>query len=528
MSKEMKFGFDAIKSLETGVNKLADAVKLTLGPKGRNVALERKLGNTLITNDGVSIAKEIELDDPFENVGANIIKEVSVKTNDLAGDGTTTACVLAQSIVNKGVKNTAAGANPVYLKKGIDIAIKKVSEYLKEISSKVSSSEDIYNIAKISAENEEVGKIIAQAFEEVGVDGSISVEDGKTLKTELKIVKGLEFDKGYLSSYMITDMEKMTANLDNAYILLVDGKIGNIQEILPILENISKSLQPLLIIADDYDNDVLNALVVNKLRGAINVVAVKSPYFADRRKATMQDIATLTGGVVISKEVGISMKDISMDMLGFAESIKVSKDTTLITKGRGKADDINKRVSEIKSQIALCDNDFDKEMLKQRLAKFSGGVAVISVGCASEIESMELKLRIEDAISATKSAIDEGIVAGGGIALLNAAEILNTELDTYIGDIRTGIQIVKEALEEPIKTILHNAGIDGNVIVNEIKRLANGNKNFGYNASTDTFEDFIESGVIDPTKVTRYALTNAGSVAGTLLTTDCIVVDKKA
>jgi len=347
MSKEMKFGFDAIKSLETGVNKLANAVKLTLGPKGRNVALERKLGNTLITNDGVSIAKEIELDDPFENVGANIIKEVSVKTNDLAGDGTTTACVLAQSIVNKGVKNTAAGANPVYLKKGIDIAIKKVSEYLKEISSKVSSSEDIYNIAKISAENEEVGKIIAQAFEEVGVDGSISVEDGKTLKTELKIVKGLEFDKGYLSSYMITDMEKMTANLDNAYILLVDGKIGNIQEILPILENISKSLQPLLIIADDYDNDVLNALVVNKLRGAINVVAVKSPYFADRRKATMQDIATLTGGVVISKEVGISMKDISMDMLGFAESIKVSKDTTLITKGRGKADDISKRVSEI-------------------------------------------------------------------------------------------------------------------------------------------------------------------------------------
>ncbi len=527
MSKKMQFGFDAIKSLEAGVNKLANAVKLTLGPKGRNVALERKFGTTLITNDGVTIAKEIELEDVFENVGANIIKEVSIKTNDTAGDGTTTACVLAQSIINNGIRNYSTGANQILLKKGIDIAVKEVSKYLDEISTPIKSVQDLYNIATISAENEEIGQIIANAFEEVGRDGSITVENGKTLKTTLNIVKGLEFDKGYISPYMVTNMEKLVSELDNAFILIIDGKVSNIQEIVTILENVSLTRQPLLIIADDYDNEVINTLVLNKLRGNINVVAVKSPYYEDKRKAVLEDIATLTGGVVISKEKGLSLTNITLEDLGRAELIKVTKDSTLITRGYGSKENIEQRSNEIKAQIEMCDNDFDKEMLKQRLSRFAGGVAVISVGCATEVECQELKLRIEDAISATKSALEEGIIAGGGIALLNATKILDNIINDYSGDIRTGIEIVKNSLKEPLVTILHNAGLESSVIINEIKNNAENNINYGYNALTNTYEDFMKSGVIDPKKVTRCAIENAGSIAGTLLTTECIICENE-
>lgn len=525
MSKQIKFGFEAIKSLEAGVNKLADAVKLTLGPKGRNVALDRKLSTPLITNDGVTIAKEIELKDPFENIGANIIKEVSIKTNETAGDGTTTACVLAQSIVRNGIKNYSAGANQILLKKGIDLAIKAITDYLHNISMPIKTTNDLYNIATISAENEEIGSIICSAFENVGRDGSISVEDGKTLKTTLQIVKGMEFDRGYISPYMITDSEKMISILDNCYILIVDGKITNIQDILELLESISNSRLPLLIIADDYDTEVINTLVLNKLRGNINVVAIKSPYYDDKRKAILEDIATLTGGKVISKEQGINLKDCTIDYLGRAENVKITKDSTLITKGLGKQDEIEKRVKEIKYQVDNCDNNFDKEILQKRLSRFVGGVAIISVGCTTEIESQELKLRIEDAISATKSALEEGIVAGGGIALLNARNSLNELLLTTTGDVRTGVKIVKNALTEPIKTILHNAGLESSVIIEKIENNANGNINWGYNASTNTYEDFLSTGIIDPTKVTRCALQNAGSVAGTLLTTECIVCE---
>ena len=525
MAKNMKFGFDAIKSLENGVNKLSDAVKLTMGPKGRNVALEKKYATPLITNDGVTIAKEIELTDPFENIGANIIKEASIKTNDIAGDGTTTACVLAQSIVNSGVKNYSAGANQIYLKKGIDIAVNKVVQYLKEISTPIKNIQDLYNIAKISAENEEIGEIIAKAFEEVGKDGSITVEDGKTLKTDLQVVKGMEFDKGYISPYMANDMEKLIATLDNSYILLIDGKLTNIQDILKILEELTANHSPLLIIADDYDSEVINTLVLNKLRGILNVVAVKAPYYEDKKKAILQDIATLTGGKVITKELGLKLSDTTISDLGRAENIKVTKDSTLITKGLGDDDKIQARINEIRGQIDACDNNFDKEILKLRLSKFSGGVAVIRVGCATEIEAQELKLRIEDAISATKSALDEGIVAGGGVALLRASKVLDDELNNYTGDIKTGIQIVKDALVKPMSTILHNAGLESSVIINQI--LASDNINMGYNSLTNTMEDFLISGIVDPTKVTRSALQNAGSVASTLLTTECIVCDAK-
>ncbi len=526
MSKEMQFGFEAIKSLESGVNKLANAVKLTLGPKGRNVALNRTYTTPLITNDGVTIAKEIELDNPFENVGANIIKEASIKTNDIAGDGTTTACILAQSIVNNGVRNYSAGANQISLKKGIDIAVRKITEYLKDISMPIKNTSDLYNIAKISAENDEIGQIIANAFEEVGPDGSITVEDGKTTKTSLQIVKGMEFDKGYVSPYMVTNNEKMSCVLDNCYILVVDSKINNIQELMPLLELINNACIPLLIIADDYENEVINTLVLNKLRGTINVVAVKSPYFADKRKAVVKDIAILTGATIFGTELGNNLVNCTLQDLGRAENIKVTKDSTLITKGKGDEQLIEQRINEIKAQINSCDNDFDKEVLQQRLSRFAGGVAVISVGCATEVEAQELKLRIEDAISATKSALEEGIVAGGGIALLNASTVLDNEL-TDDPDIATGIQIVKNALSEPIKTILHNAGLEGNVIINEIKRQSCGNINYGYNAQTNNYEDFMKSGIVDPTKVTRSALENAASVASTLLTTECIVCDKK-
>lgn len=525
MAKKIKYGFDAIKALEAGVNKLTDAVKITLGPKGRNVALERKYGTTLITNDGVTIAKDIELDDEFENIGASVIKEASIKTNDTAGDGTTTACVLAQSIVNSGVKNIAGGANQILLKKGIGIATNTVVEYLKSISTPIKDTKDLFNIASISAENEEIGRIIAQAFEEVGADGSISVEDGKTIATELKIVKGLEFDKGYVSPYMATSAEKMCSELDNAYILIVDGKISNIQELVPVLEQVSTTLKPLLIIADDYDTEVINTLVVNKLRGAINVVAVKAPYYADKRKAVLQDIAVLTGGEVIDQERGLNLSKAQIGTLGRAENIKVTKDSTLITKGLGSDDAIASRIAEIKGQIAACDNAFDREVLTKRLARFAGGVAVIMVGCPTDVETMELKLRVEDAISATKSAISEGVVAGGGIALLNATTAIDKIASEYSGDILTGINIIRNALSEPLKVILHNAGLDGNVIINEIKNKANGNTAIGYNASTDQIEDFYQSGIIDPTLVTRSAIENAASVASTLLTTEAIVCE---
>ena len=524
MAKIIKYGFDAIKALEAGVNKLSDAVKLTMGPKGRNVALERKYSNTLITNDGVTIAKEIELEDPFENIGANIIKEASIKTNDIAGDGTTTACVLAQAIVNNGVKNTSAGANQILLKKGIGIAINEVVKYLQSISSPIKSMSDLYNIANISAENEEIGEIIAKAFEEVGKDGSITVEDGRTLKTSLQIVKGLEFDKGYISPYMATNMEKLIAELDNAYILIYDGKISNIQQLLPLLEIVSSTRQPLLIIADDYESEIINTLVLNKLRGTINVVAVKAPYFEDKKCAVLQDIAILTGGKVISKDLGDNLSDIGLSDLGRAESIKITKDSTLITKGLGKKEEIDSRIAIIRAQIDTCNNDFDKELLKQRLSKFLGGVAVISVSCATEVEAQELKLRIEDAISATKSALEEGIIAGGGIALLRSRKVLDNISDLYTGDIRTGIEIVKNALPKPIETILSNAGLESSVIINEL--LKSDNEFMGYNTLTNTYEDFLKCGIVDPTKVTRSALENAGSVASTLLTTECIVCDQ--
>ncbi len=523
MAKKIKYGFEAIKALEAGVNKLTDAVKITLGPKGRNVAIERKYGTTLITNDGVTIAKEIELEDEFENIGANVIKEASIKTNDTAGDGTTTACVLAQSIVSSGVKNIAGGANQILLKKGINIATAAVVEYLQSISTPIKDVNDLYNIASISAENEQIGKIIAKAFEEVGADGSISVEDGKTITTELKIVKGLEFDKGYVSPYMASDAEKMCSILENSYILIVDGKINNIQEILPILERVSTTMKPLLIIADDYETEVINTLVVNKLRGAINVVAVKSPYYADKRKAVLQDIAVLTGGTVIDEERGLKISETEIGQLGRAESIKITKDSTLITKGLGKDENIQQRIAEIKGQIKSCDNAFDREVLTKRLARFVGGVAVIMVGCPTEVETQELKLRVEDAISATKSAISEGVVAGGGIALLNATTAIDNISINYSGDVLTGINIVRKALSEPLKVILHNAGLDGNVIINEIKNKANGNTTIGYNANTDKIENFFESGIIDPTLVTRSAIENAASVASTLLTTEAVV-----
>ncbi|MBE5735492.1 MAG: chaperonin GroEL [Clostridiales bacterium] len=525
MAKKIKYGIDAIKALENGVNKLANAVKLTLGPKGRNVAIDRKYTSPLITNDGVTIAKEIILEDEFENVGANTLKEASIKTNDSAGDGTTTACVLAQSITNEGIREYMAGANQVLLKKGIDIAIKAVSNYLREISIPIKDTNDLYNIAKISAGNEEIGDIICKAFEEVGPEGSITVEDGKTLKTTLNVVKGMEWDKGYISHYMATNTEKLTTTLDQAYILIIDGKVSNIQDIVPILEKVSISGTPLLIIADDYESEVVNTLVVNKLRGALNVVAVKSPYYADRRKAVLQDIATLTGATVISKELGVNIKDCDLTYLGKAENIKVSKDSTLIAKGYGESNAISKRISEIRGQIESCDNDFDKELLQKRLARFLGGVAIISVGCATEIEAQELKLRIEDAISATKSALSEGIVAGGGIALLNAKSMLDKLINNYDGDIKAGIKIVSNALLAPITTIMQNAGLNPDDILFNIQEKAKDNINYGYNALTDTYEDFMISGIVDPTKVTRSAIENAGSVASTLLTTECIIVD---
>lgn len=519
----MLLGFDAIKKLESGVKKLSSAVKITLGPKGRNVVLDRKFATPLITNDGVTIAKEITLPDPYENMGANLIKEVSIKTNEVAGDGTTTACILAENIVTEGVKNYTAGANPIILKKGINKAITAVTEHLKEISTPVSSSREIFQVASISAGDEEIGRLIAEGFEKVGKEGVITVQDSKTLKTELKIVEGMQFDRGYLSPYMVNNTEKMECNLTDAYILITDKKIKNLNEIITVLEQVSQSGKSLLIIAEDIENEVLSTLVLNKLRGALNVVAVKAPGYADKRKALCEDIAVLTGGTFICDELGYELKDADISKLGFATTIKVTKDNTTISGGRGTREAIDNRVAEIKGQITTAESEFDKNRLQNRLAKLIGGIAIIYVGSATEVEAQEKKLRIEDAIEATKSATQEGIVCGGGIALLNCVPTVEKLISTLEGDEKTGAQIILNSLYAPIKMITHNAGIDGGVVIDKV--LNKKSKTFGYNALTNEYVDMIESGIIDPTKVTRSAIENAGSVASTLLTTEVIVCD---
>ncbi len=525
MSKQILTGFDAIKKLENGVKKLTNAVKITLGPKGRNVVLDRKFGTPLITNDGVTIAKEITLPDPFENMGASLIKEVSIKTNEVAGDGTTTACILAESIVSEGIKNYTAGANPIILRKGIQKGIEEVTKHLREISTPVSSAKEIFQIASISAGDEEIGKLIAEGFEKVGKDGVITVAESKTLKTELKIVEGMQFDRGYLSPYMITDTNKMECILTDSYILITDKKIKNLNEILGILEAVSQSGKSLLIIAEDIETEALSTLVLNKLRGALNVVAVKAPGYADKRKALCEDIAVLTGGAFICDELGFELKDTTIEKLGYATNIKVTKDSTTISGGAGKKEAMENRISEIKGQIDQADNEFDKNRLQERLAKLVGGIAIIYVGSATEVEMQEKKLRIEDAIEATKSATQEGIVCGGGIALLNCVDSIKKLCKTLSGDEKTGAEIVLKALYSPIKMITHNAGIDGGVVINNI--LNNNKKNYGYNALTNEYVDMLESGIIDPTKVTISAIENAGSVASTLLTTEVLICDKE-
>ena len=524
MAKQILNGFEGIKAIERGVDQLANAVKLTLGPKGRNVVLDRAYSTPLITNDGVTIAREIVLSDPFENVGASIIKEVSIKTNDIAGDGTTTACVLAQNIIKEGIKNCTAGANPVILNKGIKKGVKVCVNKLKEMSLSINNAHDIYNVASISAGDEEVGRLIAEGFEKVGKNGVLTVEDSKTMKTYLQVVEGIDWDKGYISPYMSTDMEKMIAVLDNTLILITDKKINNINEILHILESASTSSNPLLIIAEDYETEVINTLVLNKLRGILNVVCVKAPAFGDRRKAYLQDIAVLSGGTFISEELGLSLKDADVSMLGRAKCVKVTKDSTLLTGGFGDEIEIEKRISLIASQIMECESDFDKESLKERLAKLSGGVGVIYVGSTTEVEMQEKKLRIEDAISATKSALEEGIVIGGGCALINCIAPLKDLSKTLTGDEKTGVEILISAISSPIKIIAENSGMSGEVVINKV--LENRDKtNFGFNGLTNEFVDMIECGIVDPTKVTRTALENASSVACTLLTTECVVCD---
>lgn len=524
MAKQILNGFESIKAIERGVDKLANAVKLTLGPKGRNVVLDRPYSTPLITNDGVTIAKEIVLADPFENVGANIIKEVSIRTNDIAGDGTTTACVLAQSIIKEGIKNCTAGANPIIVNKGIKKGVKICTTRLKEMSIPVNDTHDIFNVASISAGDEEVGRLIAEGFEKVGKNGVLTVEDSKTMKTYLQVVEGIDWNKGYISPYMATDMEKMIAVLENAYVLITDKKINSINEILQLLESVSSSSSPLLIIAEDYESEVVNTLVLNKLRGLLNVVCVKAPAFGDRRHAYLQDIAIITGGTYISEELGLSLKDANISMLGRAKSIKISKDNTLLTGGFGNKSEIENRISLVKRQVEECESEFDRETLKERLAKLAGGVGVIYVGSATEVEMQEKKLRIEDAISATKSALEEGIVVGGGCALINCIPALHALSDTLSGDEKTGVEILLKAITSPIRLIAENSGIGGDVVIEKV--LENKNiKNYGFNGLTNDFVDMIECGIVDPTKVTRTALENASSVACTLLTTECVICD---
>ena len=522
MAKVIKFGEDARKSLLEGVNKLADTVKVTLGPKGRNVVLDKSFGAPLITNDGVTIAKEIELEDKFENMGARLVKEVSTKTNDVAGDGTTTATVLAQSMIKEGVKNVAAGADPMAIKRGMDKAVNEAVEGLKEISSQVNGKEDIARVASISANNTEIGELIAEAMEKVSKDGVITIEESKTSNTELNVVEGMQFDKGYLSPYMATDTEKMEAVLDNPYILITDKKISNIQEILPLLESLMQESGKLLIICDDMEGEALSTLILNKLRGVLNVVAVKAPGFGDKRKAMLQDIATLTGGEVITSDLGLELKDTTMEQLGRAKQVKVQKENTIIVDGAGDKQQIADRVAQIKAQINETKSDYDKESLQERLAKLAGGVAVIGVGAATEVEMKDKKLRIEDALSATKAAVEEGIVSGGGTALLNVTAKVQKLVDTLNNGEKLGAEIVLKALEEPAKQIARNSGLEPAVIVEKVKSEKEG---IGFDASTETYVDMKKAGIVDPTKVTRSALQNAASIASMVLTTESLVTD---
>ena len=525
MAKQLKHGEEARKALQKGVDTLADTVKITLGPKGRNVVLDRKFGAPLITNDGVTIAKEIELEDAFENMGASLVKEVSTKTNDVAGDGTTTAVILAQAMIDEGLKNVAAGANPVILKKGIAGAVKVAVEELKSISKPVKDKNAVGQVASISAGDNTVGELISEAMEKVGKDGVITIEEGKTMKTELTTVEGMQFDRGYASAYMVTNTDKMEAVLESPVILITDKKISAIQEILPIVEPIAQQGMRLLIIAEEVEGDALAALVVNKLKGVFNCVAVKAPGFGDRRKAMLEDIAILTGGTVISSELGYEFKDVRLDMLGRAGTVKVDKDNTTIINGAGDPNAIEARKQAIKAQIAETTSDYDKEKLQERLAKLAGGVAVINVGAATEIELKEKKLRIEDALNATRAAVQEGIVPGGGIALISTIKSLEKYIETLSGDEKTGAQIVLKAVQAPLRQIALNAGLDGAVILNEV--LKADKANFGFNALTNEYCDMVECGIIDPTKVTRSALENSASVAGVFLTTESVIADEK-
>ena len=524
MAKEIKYGIEARKALEEGVNKLANTVRVTIGPKGRNVVLDKSYGAPLITNDGVTIAKDIELEDAFENMGAQLVKEVATKTNDVAGDGTTTATVLAQAMVNAGMKNLAAGANPIILRKGMKKATDCAVEAIAHMSEKVTGKDQIAKVASISAGDEEVGQMVADAMEKVSNDGVITIEESKTMKTELDLVEGMQFDRGYISAYMATDMDKMEANLDNPYILITDNKISNIQEILPVLEQIVQSGAKLLIIAEDVEGEALTTLIVNKLRGTFNVVAVKAPGYGDRRKEMLKDIAILTGGQVISEELGLELKDTTMDMLGRAKSVKVQKENTVIVDGEGAKEDIEARVAQIRAQLEETTSDFDKEKLQERLAKLAGGVAVIRVGAATETEMKEAKLRMEDALNATRAAVEEGVISGGGSAYIHASKKVAELAATLSGDEKTGAEIILKALEAPLYHIAHNAGLEGAVIINKVRESEVGT---GYDALNDEYVNMIDAGILDPAKVTRSALQNATSVASTLLTTESVVADIK-
>ena len=524
MAKELKYGAEARAALESGVDQLANTVRVTLGPKGRNVVLDKSYGSPLITNDGVTIAKEIELEDAFENMGAQLVKEVATKTNDVAGDGTTTATVLAQAMVREGMRNLEAGANPIILRKGMKKATEAAVDAIIKMSSKITNKEHIARVAAISAGNDEVGQMVADAMEKVSKDGVITIEESKTMQTELDVVEGMEFDRGYVSAYMCTDMDKMEADLENPYILIYDKKISNVQDILPLLENIVKTGASLLIIAEDVDGEALTTLIVNKLRGTFNVVAVKAPGYGDRRKDMLQDIAILTGGQVISSELGLELKDATMDMLGKAKSVKVKKESTVIVDGAGKKADIKARTAQIKSQIETTTSSFDKEKLQERLAKLAGGVAVIRVGAATETEMKEAKLRMEDALAATKAAVEEGIIAGGGSAYIHAAKSVEKVAEKLEGDEKTGAKVVLKALEAPLFYIADNAGYEGAVIINKVKESKAG---VGFDALSEQYVDMVKAGILDPVKVTRTALQNATSVASTLLTTESVVANKK-
>ncbi len=525
MSKIILYGEDARKALQAGVDQLADTVKITLGPRGRNVVLDKKFGAPLITNDGVTIAKEIELDDPFENMGAQLVKEVSTKTNDVAGDGTTTATLLAQALIHEGMKNVAAGANPMVVRRGIQTAVDAVVAKVLENAKSVSGSQDIARVATISAGDETIGNLIAEAMEKVSADGVITVEESKTAETYSEVVEGMQFDRGYITPYMVTDTDKMEAVIDDAFLLITDKKISNIQDILPLLEQILQSGKKLVIIAEDIEGEALTTLIVNKLRGTFTCVAVKAPGFGDRRKDMLRDIATLTGGTVISDELGLDLKETTLDMLGRARQVKVQKENTIIVDGAGDPDAIAARVHQIRAQMETTTSDFDREKLQERLAKLAGGVAVIKVGAATEVEMKEKKLRIEDALAATKAAVEEGIVAGGGVALINASAVLADMIATAEGDEKTGMQIVLKALEEPVRQIALNAGLEGSVIIDKIR--TSDKVNYGYDFAKNTYSDMFDAGVVDPAKVTRSALQNAASVAAMVLTTESLVADKK-